>query len=73
MHRIALLPLKAVFVQQGHVELEVLLLAVVRRGRHQKQVAGMVPHPPTHLVALGALDLPSEGVGTHPVRLVAHH
>ena len=73
MHRIPLLALKAVFIQQGHVELEVLLLAVVRRGRHQQQVAGMVPHPPAHLVALGSLDLPTKGVGTHPVRLVAHH
>ena len=73
MHRIALVAGKAVLIQQGHEQLEVLLLAVVWCGRHQQQVAGVVAHPLAHLVALGALHLAAVVVGTHSVRFVAHH
>jgi hypothetical protein len=37
---VAKLALEAVAVEQRHEELEVLFLAVVRRRRHQQEVAG---------------------------------
>ena len=73
MHGVLLLPRKAVLIQQGHEQLEVLVLAVVRGGRHQQQVAGVVAHPLAHVVALGALDLTAEVVGAHAVGFIEHH
>jgi hypothetical protein len=40
VHPIAELALESVAIEQRHEELEVLLLAVVRRRRHQQEVAG---------------------------------
>ena len=39
MDAVAETPLETVAVQQGHEELEVRVLAVVRCGRHQEKVA----------------------------------
>ena len=69
---VADLALEPVRVEQRHEELEVLLLAGVRRRRHQQEVSG---GPAEHLaqpVALGLLDLVAEVVGGHAVRLVDH-
>ena len=73
VHGVLLLPREAVLIQQGHEQLEVLVLAVVWRGRHQQQVASVVAHPLAHVVALGALHLIAEVVGAHAVRFIEHH
>ena len=65
--------LEAVGVQQRHEELEVLLLAVVGRGGHEKEVASQARQQLPQLVALGELDLSAEVGGRHLVGLVAHH
>ena len=65
--------LEAVAVEQGEEELEVLLLAVVRRGRHQQEVAGQAGQEPAELVAPGVADLAAEEGGRHLVGLVADH
>jgi hypothetical protein len=71
---VLLLAGKAVLIQQSHEGLEVFVLAFVRRGRHQQQVAGMVPDPLAHLVAHGGgLELPTEVVGAHAVGFIADH
>ena len=54
----------------GQEELEVLLLAVVRRGRHQQQVPGEPRQELAQAVALGVLDLAAEEGGRHLVGLV---
>ena len=71
VHAVAEAALEAVAVEQRHEELEVLLLAVVRRGRHQQEVAGERPEQLAELVALGVLDLAAEDRGRQLVRLVA--
>ena len=71
MDAVAELALEAVGVEQRHEELEVLLLAVVRRRGHQQEVAGERPSELAELVALGLLDLAAEEVRRHLVRLVA--
>ena len=58
---------KTVLIQQCHKQLKVVFLSVVRRRGHQQQVAGMVPDPLAHLVALGPLHLAAEVVGAHAV------
>jgi hypothetical protein len=73
VHGVFLLTREAVLIQQGHEQLEVLVLAVMRRGCHQQEVAGMVSHPLAHVVALGALDLIAEVVGAHAVGFIEHH
>ena len=73
VHGVLLLPREAVLIQQGHEQLEVLVLAVVRRRRHQQEVAGMVTHPLAHVVALSALHLTAEVVGAHAVGFIEHH
>ena len=65
--------LEAVWVQQREEELEVLLLAVVRRGGHQQEVAGDAGEQLAQPVALGVGDLAAEEVRGHLVRFVAHH
>ncbi len=73
MDAIAEAALEAVAIQQRHEELEVLLLAVVRRGRHQEEVPGQGREQLAQPVALGVLDLAAEDGGGHLVGLVADH
>ena len=63
--------LEPVAVQQRHEELEVLFLAVVRRGRHQQEVARQRGEALPEAVSLGVLDLAAEKGGGHLVCLVA--
>jgi len=53
--------LEAIPVEQRHEELEVLLLAVVRRGRHQEEVPGQCERT-AELVALVYLISPPKKV-----------
>ena len=64
------LALEPVRVEQRQEELEVLLLAGVRRGGHQQEVPRGAAQHLAELVALGLLDLAAEVVGRHLVRLV---
>ena len=61
---------EAVAVEQRKEELEVLLLAGMRRGGHQQEVAGGGAEDLAELVLLGLLDLGTEEVGRHAVGLV---
>ena len=63
--------LETVAVEQRHEELEVLLLAVVRRRRHQQEVPREGREKLAEPVALGVLGLAAEDRGRHLVRLVA--
>ena len=71
VHAVAEPALEAVAIEQRHEELEVLFLAVVRRGRHQQEVAGERREQLAEAVALGVLDLAAEERGRQLVRLVA--
>ncbi len=73
MDAVAEAALEAVAVEQRHEELEVLLLAVVRRRRHQQEVPRQGREELPEPVALGVLDLAAEDRGRHLVRLVADH
>ena len=73
MDAVAEAALEAVAVEQRHEELEVLLLAVVRRRGHQQEVAGQGREELAEPVALGVLDLAAEEGGRHLVGLVADH
>ena len=64
-------PLEAVAIQQGHEELEILFLAVVRRGRHQQEMPRERGEQLAQPVALGVLDLAAEVGGRHLVGFVA--
>jgi hypothetical protein len=70
---VAELAVEAVAVQQAHEQLEVFFLAVVRRGRHQQQVAGDAAQQFAQLEALSLVDLVSEVAGRELVRLIDHH
>jgi hypothetical protein len=63
--------LEAVAVEQGEEELEVFFLAVVRRGRHQQEVARKAREELAEPVALGVLHLAAEERGRELVGLVA--
>ena len=67
------LALEAVAVQQREEELEVLLLAAVRGGGHEQQVARDVAEQLAEQEALGLLELAAEVVRAHAVRLVDDH
>ena len=71
VHAVAELALEAVAVEQRQEELEVLFLAVVRRGGHQQEVAREAREELAEPVALGVLDLAAEEGGGELVRLVA--
>jgi hypothetical protein len=73
VHAVAEASLEAVAIQQGHEELEVLLLAVVRCRRHQQEVPRQRGEQLAQPIALGVLDLAAEEGGRHLVRLVADH
>ena len=72
VHAVAEAALEAVAVEQCEEELEVLLLAVVRRGRHQQQVTRQTAQQLREPVAPGVLDLAAEEGGRELVRLVEH-
>ena len=62
---------EAVFVQQLHEQLEIVGFAIVRRGRHQQQVAGDAAEQPAQLIAFGFVGALA-GVGCrHFVRFIA--
>ena len=65
--------LEAVRVEQGHEELEVFLLAVVRGRGHEQEVAAVGAEKLAQPIALRVPDLRAEVARRHPVRLVAHH
>ena len=67
---IAELAVEAVGVEQREEKLEVLLLAVVRRGRHQQEVAGAGTELFREDEAAGLFELRAEEVGGELVRLV---
>jgi len=62
--------LEPVRIEEGHEELKVLLLPAVRSGREEQEVAGESTKEFAELVSLGLLDLTTEEVGGHLVRLV---
>ena len=65
------LPFEAVAVEQGHEELEVGLLAVVRRGGQQQEMPGQRREQLAEPVALRVLDLVAEVGGAELVGFVA--
>ena len=72
VHMVAETALEAVGVEQGHEELEVFLLAVVRRRRHEKEVATTSAEQLSEPIALRVPDLRAEIARRHSVRFVAH-
>ena len=64
-------PLEAIGVEQTHEELEVRLLAVVRRRRHQQEISSPSAQQFAELVALRLLDLAAEVGRRHAVGFVA--
>jgi hypothetical protein len=71
VHAVAEPTFETVAIEQGEEELEVLFLAVVRRGGHQQEVARETREELAEPVALGVLDLAAEERGGELVRLVA--
>ena len=57
-------------VEEGHEEQEVVVAAVVRRGREQQEIAGLVPDELAELEPQRALDLVAVEAGGHLVGLV---
>ena len=72
MHAIAKAPLEPVPVDEGHEELKVFLFSVMRRGRHQQEMAGETRQQLPQPVALRVLDFTTEERRRHLMRLVAH-
>ena len=64
---------EAVAVDERHEELEVLLLATVRRGGHQQQVPGLVAELASQLITLGPLDLAGPDMRAHLVCLIRNN
>lgn len=63
----------AVGVEKRHEELEVCLLPIVRRGRHQEKIARAAAEQLAEPIPLRFLYLAAEVGSGHPVRLVADH
>ena len=70
MRAFAELAVEAVAIQQGHEQLEVFFLAVVRRGRHQQEVARQAAQQLAELETRGFVDLAAEVAGRHLVGFV---
>ena len=70
MRSVAELAVEAVGVKQRQEELEVFLLAVVRRGRHQEEMAGFAAQPLAQAEAGGLRELRARIVGGEFVGLV---
>ena len=64
-------PFKAVWVNEGHKELEILFLAVMRRGCQQQEMAGDSGKQSAKLVSLGIFNFTAPHGGGHFVRFVA--
>ena len=64
------MPREPVGVEQAHEQLEVLLLAVVRRGGEEEEVPGVGLDPLCEQAPLGLLDLAREQLGGELVGLV---
>ena len=73
MDTIAELAVEPVRIQQRQEELEVLLLAVVRRGRHQQQMPGLGAQPFSKLEAPGLFQFCPVKVRRELVRFVKDH
>ena len=73
MHAVAEPALEAVSVEQREEELEVFLLAVVRRRRHEQEVAREAGDELAELIALGVFDFTIEERSGEFVCFVAHH
>src|SRR6185437_13129684 len=71
VHTVAEAPLEAIAVEQREEELEVLFLAVVRRGRHEQKVARDPREKLAQAVPLGVLHLTAKERGGELVRLIA--
>jgi hypothetical protein len=71
MDAIAETTLEPIAVQQRHEQLKILFLAVVRRGRHQQEMARQGGKELSELVTLGIADLAAKRPGRHLVRFVA--
>ena len=70
---VAKFSVEAVGVEERQEQLEVLFLAVVRRGRHQQEDGGCVrPSFSASLEAPGLLQFAAEEMGGELVRLVEH-
>ena len=63
--------LEAVAIEQGHEKLEIRFLPVVRRRRHQQEMAREGGEQLAELVTLRVFDLAAENAGRHLVRLIA--
>jgi hypothetical protein len=72
VHAVAKLAVEAVGIEQREEQLEVLLLAVVRCGRHQQKMARLRPEFLGQLEAARLLQLVAEEVGGELVRFVEH-
>lgn len=73
MDAVAEFSVEAVGVEQGEEKLEVLLLAIVRRGRHQQQVTGAGTEFFREEKAPGLLKLGSEEMGGELVGFIENH
>ena len=73
MYPVAKPPLEPVVVYERHEQLEILLLAVVRGGRHQQEVPGEAGQELSQVITLGVPGLASEEAGGHLVGFVAYH
>jgi hypothetical protein len=67
------LPLEPISIQQGEEKLEILLFAVVRRRRHEQEVAANAGEKLPQAVALCVFALATEKGGRELVRLVANN
>src|ERR1035441_1561529 len=72
MNAVAEFAVEAVGVEEREEQLEVLFLAVMGRGRHQKQVAGAGAELFRQLEATGLLQLAAEEMRREFVGLVEH-
>src|ERR1035441_3040023 len=72
MNAVAEFAVEAVGVEEREEQLEVLFLAVMGRGRHQKQVAGAGAELFRKLEAAGLLQLAAEEMRREFVGLVEH-
>jgi len=73
MNPVAEAAFETVAVEEGHKELKVSLLTVVRRRRHQEEVPCEGRKKLAEPVSLGVFSLRAENGGRHLVRLVTDH
>ena len=73
MFRAARPAFKDVGIDERHEQLEILVAAIVRRRRHQQEMAGLLADQLSELIALRVLDLIAEQVRRHSVRFIADY